>query len=84
MKEFTWNSDTIEYLKELYAQTDDYYRKIEEFVKYECDLEDGETNQELNYYMYAFKSGNFAPYEISGEKIIGIWKVYKNYKLCNQ
>ena len=28
--------------------------------------------------MYAFKSGNFAPYEISGEKIIGIWKVYKN------
>ena len=47
MKEFTWNSDTIEYLKELYAQTDDYYRKIEEFVKYECDLEDGETHQDL-------------------------------------
>jgi|TARA_R110000824_G_scaffold391328_1_gene589036 hypothetical protein len=49
MKEFTWNSDTIEYFKELYAiiPTDDYYRKIEEFVKYECDLEDGETHQDL-------------------------------------
>ena len=49
MKEFTWNSDTIEYFKELYftIPTDDYYRKIEEFVKYECDLEDGETHQDL-------------------------------------
>ena len=46
---FHWNSDTIEYFKELYAiiPTDDYYRKIEEFVKYECDLEDGETHQDL-------------------------------------
>ena len=49
MKEFTWNSDTIEYFKELYftIPTDDYYLKIEEFVKYECDLEDGETHQDL-------------------------------------
>ena len=48
MKEFTWNSDTIEYFKELYAINEkDYYRKIEEFVKYECDLEDGETHQDL-------------------------------------
>lgn len=46
---FYWNSHTIEYFKELYATipTDDYYRKIEEFVKYECDLEDGETHQDL-------------------------------------
>ena len=42
--QFTWNSDTIEYFKELYALNEnEYYRKIEEFVKYECDLEDGET-----------------------------------------
>ena len=45
---FHWNSDTIEYFKELYAiNENDYYRKIEEFVKYECDLEDGETHQDL-------------------------------------
>ena len=34
--------------------------------------------KELDFYMYAFKSGNLSPYEISGEKIIGIWKIYKN------
>ena len=46
--QFTWNSDTIEYFKELYALNEnEYYRKIEEFVKYECDLEDGETHQDL-------------------------------------
>ena len=45
---FHWNSDTIEYFKELYALNEnEYYRKIEEFVKYECDLEDGETTQDL-------------------------------------
>ena len=36
--------------------------------------------KEIDFYMYAFKRiclENFAPYEISGEKIIGIWKVYK-------
>ena len=32
--------------------------------------------RELNFYMYVFKSGNLAPFEISGKKIIGIWKVY--------
>ena len=48
---FHWNSDTIEYFKELYAiNENDYYRKIEEFVKYECDLEDGETHQDLMVY----------------------------------
>ena len=46
--QFTWNSDTIEYFKELYALNEnEYYRKIEKFVKYECDLEDGETHQDL-------------------------------------
>ena len=46
--QFTWNSDTIEYFKELYALNEnEYYPKIEEFVKYECDLEDGETHQDL-------------------------------------
>ena len=45
---YYWNSDTIEYFKELYTINYlDYYRKIEEFVKYECDLEDGETHQDL-------------------------------------
>ena len=47
-KYFHWNSHTIEYFKELYATDEnDYYRKLEEFVKYECDLEDGETHQDL-------------------------------------
>ncbi len=45
---FYWNSDTIEYFKELYTiNENNYYREIEEFVKYECDLEDGETTQDL-------------------------------------
>jgi hypothetical protein len=36
--------------------------------------------KKLNFYVYVFKSGNIAPFEISGEKIIGIWKVYKTFK----
>ncbi len=45
---FYWNSHTIEYFKELYALNEnEYYRKIEEFVKYECHLEEGEMHQDL-------------------------------------
>lgn len=36
--------------------------------------------RELNFYMYVFKSGKIAPFEISGEKIIGRWYVYKTLK----
>ena len=48
MKEFYWNTETIEYFKELYdLKPHRYYQEIEEFIKYDCDLEDGETREDL-------------------------------------
>jgi len=45
---FYWNEDTLEHFKEVYTKNkNDYYLKIEEFVKYNCDLEEGETYQDL-------------------------------------
>jgi hypothetical protein len=37
---FYWNSDTLEYFKNNPS-------KINKFVKYECDLEEGETEEML-------------------------------------
>jgi hypothetical protein len=37
---FYWNSDTLEYFKNNPS-------KINDFVKYECDLEEGETEEML-------------------------------------
>ena len=46
--DFYWNEDTIEYFKELYRTNEnEYYRKLEEFCKYDCILEDGETIEDL-------------------------------------
>tara|TARA_B100002019_G_scaffold198863_1_gene172291 strand:- start:325 stop:498 length:174 start_codon:yes stop_codon:yes gene_type:complete len=46
--EFTWNENTIEYFKELYKTNEnEYFRKVIEFCKYECTLEDGETIEDL-------------------------------------
>jgi hypothetical protein len=45
--EFHWNDDTIEYFKELYSKDENNYRELWNFVKYECDLEDGETYEML-------------------------------------
>lgn len=45
---YYWNEDTIEYFKDLKSKDEDaFYRKINHFVKYECDLEDGETIEDL-------------------------------------
>ena len=47
MKYF-WTKNTIDYFTELYSDNKkDYYKKIEQFVKYECTLEHNETHQDL-------------------------------------
>tara|TARA_Y100000114_G_C11618336_1_gene258443 strand:+ start:206 stop:409 length:204 start_codon:yes stop_codon:yes gene_type:complete len=40
MKEFYWNTETLEY----YSL---HQNEIPNFVKFECDLEDGETEEDL-------------------------------------
>jgi hypothetical protein len=47
MKEFYWNTPTIEYFRELYDEDEKNYRELWNFVKYECSLEDGETYEML-------------------------------------
>ena len=46
---FHWDSDTIEYFVDLYDLDGEYHmmNRIIEYVKYECQLEDGETHQDL-------------------------------------
>jgi len=46
-KEFYWNTPTIEYFRGLYSEDEKNYRELWDFVKYECDLEDGETYEML-------------------------------------
>ncbi len=47
--QFYWNPDTIEYFKNRKKPgcEGQYIREIEDFVKFECTLEDGETNEML-------------------------------------
>ena len=48
MNKFYWNVDTLEFFKELKNQNEnEFYRKVNEFVKYECDLEENETYEDL-------------------------------------
>ena len=48
MKRFCWNVETLEFFKELKNQNEnEFYRKVNEFVKYECDLEEGEYIEDL-------------------------------------
>jgi hypothetical protein len=49
MKEFTWNEETIDYFVELHNLNGWAYvaQKVISFVNNECDLEDGETTQDL-------------------------------------
>ena len=48
MNKFYWNVDTLEYFNELKNQNkNEFYRKVNEFVKYECDLEENETYEDL-------------------------------------
>jgi hypothetical protein len=49
MKEFTWNEETIDYFAELYDLNGWAHvsQRVLSFVTHECDLEDGETTQDL-------------------------------------
>ncbi len=48
MKRFSWNKDTLEFFKELKNENEkEFYKKINNFVRYECDLEDGENVLDL-------------------------------------
>ena len=48
-KKFYWDPDTIEYFVDLNDLDGDrhMFNRIVEYVKYECQLEDGETHQDL-------------------------------------
>jgi hypothetical protein len=48
-KKYYWDSNTIEYFVDLYDLDGEYHmmNRIIEYVKYECQLEDGETHQDL-------------------------------------
>lgn len=48
MKKFSWNKDTLEFFKELKNENaKEFYKKVNNFVRYECDLEDGENVLDL-------------------------------------
>lgn len=48
MKRFSWNKDTLEFFKELKNKNaKEFYKKVNNFVRYECDLEDGENVLDL-------------------------------------
>ena len=48
MKRFSWNKDTLEFFKELKNENEkEFYKKVNNFVRYECDLEDGENVLDL-------------------------------------
>ena len=46
---FHWDEDTISYFVDLYDLDGEnhMFNRILEYVKYECQLEDGETHQDL-------------------------------------
>ena len=47
--EFTWNEETIDYFADLYYSNGWAHvaQRVLNFVTHECDLEDGETTQDL-------------------------------------
>jgi len=49
MKEYKWNEDTIDHFDFIssYTTMDEVYTMIKEFVEIDCQLEDGETEQDL-------------------------------------
>ena len=48
MKKFSWNKDTLEFFKKLKNENaKEFYKKVNNFVRYECDLEDGENVLDL-------------------------------------
>ena len=49
MKEYKWNEDTINHFKFIsgYAEIEEVYTMIEEFVEIDCQLEESETEKDL-------------------------------------
>jgi len=48
MKNFFWDNDTLVYFKELKNMGEDtFLREVVNYVKYDCNLEDGETYEDL-------------------------------------
>lgn len=49
MKQFTWNEETLDHFAELYNLSGWAHvaQRVLSFVTNECDLEDGETTQDL-------------------------------------
>jgi len=49
-KKYHWDPDTIDYFVDLYDLDGEYHmiNRVLEYVKYECQLEDGETYEDLN------------------------------------
>ena len=50
MKRYHWDEDTIGYFVDIYDTDGEHrmFNRILEYVNYECQLEDGETHQDLN------------------------------------
>ena len=46
---YTWNEETVEHFKfeSSYENREKIEQRIREFVELECDLEDGETEEDL-------------------------------------
>ncbi len=46
---YTWNEETVEHFKfeSFYENREKIEKRIREFVELECDLEDGETEEDL-------------------------------------
>ena len=48
MKRFKWNKDTLEYFKTINKEYPQFVgTEVRMFVKNDCDLEDGETYEDL-------------------------------------
>ena len=49
MKEYEWNEDTLSYFEfaSCYTTMNEVYNMIKEFVKVDCQLEEGETEKDL-------------------------------------
>ena len=48
MNKFYWNVETLEYFKELKKESEDkLLTEVVNFVKYDCDLEENETYEDL-------------------------------------
>ena len=47
MKQFYWNKETLNYFKSNFKTKKECLIEVEKFVKNSCDLEQGETKQDL-------------------------------------